>query len=74
MSRSSDVAAFPSDTVNYGPQCGMSLRDYFAAKAMSAIICKAIDSACIGQVSAAVDEACKASYKIADAMLAERAK
>lgn len=52
---------------------GMSLRDYFAAKAMAGLICGAMAD---GTHYAAGDEIrlADASYVFADAMLAERAK
>lgn len=61
--------AFPNITpdmmVDGGP--GMSLRDYFAAKAMHALIGR---GTCDGEREILVSSA----YQIADAMLKERAK
>jgi hypothetical protein len=68
--------AFPSQHIDSGcspmqPADGMTLRDYFAAKAMAAMV---------GNVSTAADAAvvrvgiAEDAYLIADAMLAERAK
>ncbi len=65
--------AFPNITpdmpVDGGP--GMSLRDYFAAKAMQGAM-----AMCAGSHinSGTNEELAKAAYAIADAMLAERAK
>jgi hypothetical protein len=49
------------------PEAGMTLRDYFAAKAMHAALAR---------MSAAwtYEEIAKAAYDMADAMLAERSK
>lgn len=47
-------------------QEGMELRDYFAAKAMASFI-HPTDSLC-------AEDAAKAAYQYADAMLAERSK
>lgn len=48
---------------------GMSLRDYFAAKAMQSVIAKSSL-----RTSEMIESAAVAAYGIADAMLAERAK
>jgi hypothetical protein len=53
-----------------GGELGMSLRDYFAAKAMTAIIATRDPSATVYQIQ---HEAARA-FAYADAMLAERAK
>lgn len=56
--------AFPiPETENYSPQWGMSLRDYFAAKAMQGLL-----------TNFKYDEYgyARSAYKIADAMLKER--
>lgn len=58
--------AFPSETVNEN-YSGMTLRDYFAAKAMEGLI-----SAFKGDVSAEFDIISIVSYKMADAMLKQR--
>lgn len=50
-------------------QTGMSLRDYFAAKAMQSVIEKSSI-----RTSEMIESAAIAAYGIADAMLAERAK
>jgi hypothetical protein len=49
------------------PQDGMTLRDYFAAKAMQGML-----AACTGWTSANQDLMAKASYMMADAMLKAR--
>lgn len=70
----SKTFAFPQPTQGcYGGQCGMTLRDYFAAAALSAAYAaldRAIDDTDI------VDPASVAiiAYEVADAMLAEREK
>ena len=60
--------AFPCDPTTYTEAKGMTLRDYFAAKAMQAFIS--------GYVSIQQDmdsnEFCEASYEWADAMLEAR--
>jgi hypothetical protein len=50
----------------------MSLRDYFASKAMAATIEKAVQEAGYNGALEAMTLVCKASYRIADAMLAAR--
>lgn len=65
----SNIMAFPAtDTVSEMTRCeplqqGMSLRDYFAAKAMQALI--------TGNDVSEI-EASKAAYRVADAMLRAR--
>jgi hypothetical protein len=59
--------AFPNDTaLNRWEKSGMSLRDYFAAKAMQAIIMSVDDK---DDMSAPITES---AYKWADAMLKAR--
>lgn len=71
MSKDTGGPAFP--TKMKGPNLsewlepGMTLRDYFAAKAMQAMIVSIIKPE-------HVDGAVEAAYIVADAMLAERAK
>lgn len=60
-------AAFPLYGVSSVVQHGMDLRDYFAAKAMAAVMV-----ASEGKYKAV--ENAKLAYAYADAMLAERAK
>lgn len=60
--------AFPS---LYGASDGMSLRDYFAAKAMQGLACKP-QYPC--DEHSAREGLARQAYQIADAMLAERAK
>lgn len=66
------LQAFPHHFVN--DVAGMTLRDYFAAQALQAIVNG--DKHRIGMLSyeALVESAAKVSYDIADAMLRERAK
>jgi len=65
--------AFPIlDRINYKADYlshGMTLRDYFAAKAMAAYLCQNN-----GQNRGTMDVCAKASYMMADALLSERAK
>ena len=58
--------AFPSHASDLGPRSGMTLRDYFAAKAMQAILANPDydENADIAE----------AAYWCADSMLAERDK
>lgn len=75
-------AAFPSqlrearDPGDYDPQGGMSLRDYFAGKVCGQALAQAFANECLE--GAAHTELCEwaasLTYKMADAMLAERAK
>ena len=59
--------AFPT---HFGDLCGMSLRDYFAAKAIqSTLSASAANDGCYDYVAAAIG-----AYMVADAMLEERAK
>ena len=63
--------AFPQDHQLLDPRCdprqfmGMSLRDYFASKALSALIRRGYDE---------VHEVAKLAYRSADAMLEARIK
>lgn len=50
---------------------GMTLRDYFAAKAMSAMACADADN---GRFRDGHERTAQFAYDMADAMLAERAK
>ena len=56
--------AFPTET-DFTYQHGMSLRDYFAAKAMSYWLCIPMDKEDLAKVSIE-------AYKVADAMLKAR--
>ena len=53
------------------PSGGMTLRDYFAAKAMAVVWTGIPDDVCSGL---ALEHLGRLSYEMADAMLAERAK
>lgn len=69
--------AFPHEYTEGGPDParwyypGLSLRDYFAAKALSVWVQAHIDGRVDDLSKAAI---ARASYRYADAMLAERAK
>jgi hypothetical protein len=69
MSKDTGGNAFPVliDGVPPIETWGMTLRDYFAAKAMAAILKHGIDCETF-------DLDAEAAYQMADAMLAERAK
>jgi hypothetical protein len=56
--------AFPDEDYR-----GMTLRDYFAAKAMQGML-----SACTGWSEAGIERLAKCSYMTADAMLKARAE
>ena len=66
--------AFPSDSHQYGPVIGMSMRDYFAAKAMAAVIMNPETQRELANMGR--DEGMtvisKVAYMQADAMLAAR--
>jgi hypothetical protein len=66
MKQDNGGPAFP---VGNGGAVGMSLRDYFAAKAMQALIASNDDGA-----GDRIDEIPTYAYDIADAMLAARAR
>lgn len=69
MAKDVGGSAFPcSGYEKWHPEGGMSLRDYFAAKAMQGIVSAYGDPAGLSERIA--DQA----YWIADAMIAERAK
>lgn len=56
------------------PSGGMTLRDYFAAKAMSAIILDRVLFNDYDNAKEWLQKTAKASYEFADAMIVERAK
>jgi hypothetical protein len=68
--------AFPlagSSDYSYEPQDGMSLRDYFAAKALQAMISMPITHTRIADGTFTAMETAGCCYQWADAMLAARA-
>lgn len=67
------AAAFPSAPDHQsGREYGVTVRDYFAAKAMQALISTAA-APCLFGLEDAEHHTAKAAYKMADAMLASRA-
>lgn len=70
-----DIQAFPMDYRHegYRMEQGMTLRDYFAAKAMQAIISGGVEVK-KGTIQDAYDYVSEQSYIVADAMLKERTK
>ena len=71
MSKNDGGPAFPAPICASDWMCGMTLRDYFAAKAMQGYC------ASIGVVSSSAPtdaDIARYSYDMADVMLAERAK
>lgn len=70
MNKEKDEPAFPVDSAAEHQYCGMTLRDYFAAKAMQAAISSSDrDFDDMGGADIAAY-----SYSLADAMLAARAQ
>lgn len=57
--------AFPISTIDNHTEFGITIRDYFAAKALSNIYCAH---------ESLPDKIAEWSYQVADAMLTERAK
>lgn len=68
MIKSDGNQAFPSAHFQDDELQGMSLRDYFAANAMQALIER------YGYERSEADNLAECSYDVADSMLAERAK
>ena len=65
-----DIPAFPvQDAYSMSTDRGMTLRDYFAAKAMQGML-----SACTGWSESDQERLAKCSYKMADEMMKERDK
>ena len=58
-----NIPAFPSELDPHTQAWGMSLRDYFAARAMQSLL--------VGR-SITAERAAKAAYEIADFMIKER--
>lgn len=74
MSAPENPAAFPlpETDVSHG-QYGMSLRDWFAGQALAGLLPEYLDRNGFGHATVGQNSAAHA-YRIADAMLAERAK
>lgn len=71
MSTNTGGPAFPPSNPGYAH--GMTLRDYFAAKAMQAVLTSPILMAAVGsKVGSATQHIAKQSYEMADAMLKAR--
>lgn len=68
MSKIEDIPAFPLTSAADHQYCGMSLRDYFAAKAMQGWSANPIPE------DSSIQDVAAWAYRQADAMLAERAK
>ena len=78
MSKNTGGPAFPTTDFLHAGQVvpgseGMTLRDYFAAKAMQAVITCAFDAGAATEAEDALTLA-EIAYVMADAMLAEREK
>lgn len=73
MSKQTGGPAFPVPDSEYQIQdTGMTMRDYFAAKAMQGWIASFPADACHPAVSGICDKLAKQSYELADAMLKAR--
>jgi len=79
MSNENGGPAFPYSGVHKGEKVnhiidshGMTLRDYFAAKAMHGYISTAAAPCIVGGLDGAEDELANGAYKMADAMLRAR--
>lgn len=73
MSTNTGGPAFPSPTDGMLDNEGMTLRDYFAAKAMQAVLTSPILMAAVGSKGgSATQHIAKQSYEMADAMLKAR--
>ena len=71
MKQEKQQHAFPTETVEeYVP--GMSLRDYFAAKAMQAMISNPNIVRPMNNEPEKMDDFCKVAYEYSDAMLKQR--
>lgn len=70
------ITAFPTTEAHWVNENvrteGMTLRDYFAAKAMYGYISTAAAPCIVGGLDGAEDELAKGAYKMADAMLRAR--
>ena len=77
MSKDNGGSAFPTVEANYHNENvrseGLSIRDYFAGKAMQGMLCNGFAPA-MGQEDYEDFDYAKIAYKMADAMLAERSK
>ena len=77
MSKENCVPAFPSNSHEYGPVLGLSLRDYFAAKAANGLCSNPVwlqESFNTVGSDECVNFVARAAYELADAMLEARAK
>jgi hypothetical protein len=74
MSKNDGGPAFPTfSAISHCDEGGMTLRDYFAAKAMAAMIGTTKTPALFG-LGGAESYCASAAYTMADAMIAERSK
>jgi hypothetical protein len=72
MSKDKSNPAFPSDSNEYGAVLGMSLRDYFAAKALP-VAWKAFEYGYfLSSKDGIKDDVATCAYQIADAMIRAR--
>jgi len=62
----------PDGMANLTPQRGMTLRDYFAAKAMQGQLSILENCIALAREQINLEDVCIASYEVADAMLKAR--
>lgn len=79
MNQETGGPAFPElgnigNNSDWQSESGMTLRDYFAAKAMAAYISTAGAPCIVGGLDGAEDELAKQAYEMADAMLRARGR
>ena len=75
MSKNTGGPAFPSMRYEFGGEDdGMTLRDYFAAKAVAGIFYPAIVESLAQDIDLDCDKIAGFAYTMADAMIAEREK
>ena len=74
MSKDTGGPAFPQPTDSTLSWCGMTLRDYFAAKAMQAHVQREDVFAAIAKNRLTPEKVCSGCYAWADAMLEARKK
>lgn len=68
MSRETGGQAFPEPIMDFGQSRGMTLRDYFAAKAMSSLVISGLNT----DAWSSYEDMAGSAYSIADAMLKAR--
>jgi hypothetical protein len=75
MKQNDGGPAFPHDITKRSDAYGMTLRDYFAAKAMQGVLANGMSKYKVnGTAISGADTLAICAYTMADAMLAEREK